>query len=84
MGVTLYSLRVPSYFAGEAGSDVNTSRIFPQDVQAAITLVGGGTGDRGAKARGRCEPGLLLCSVAITALSMRELSLIPHLHGGFF
>ena len=35
---------------------------------AAITLVGAGVGDEGTKSRTRCEPGLLLCSVAITTL----------------
>ena len=51
MGVSLYSLHVPSRFGGRAGSDVSRSHIFPQGVLAAITLVGGGAGDEGARAR---------------------------------
>ena len=47
----------------------DTSHIFPQGVLAAITLVGGGAGDGGAKAGTGCEAGLPLCSVAITTLS---------------
>ena len=41
---------------------VNT---FPWGV---VTLVGGGAGDRGARARSKCEVGLSLCSVAVTTL----------------
>ena len=43
------------------------NHIFPQGVLAAITLVGGGAGDGGARAGARSEVGLL-CSVAVTAL----------------
>ena len=42
--------------------------IFPQGVLSAVTLVGGGAGDRGARARSKCEVGLSLCSVAVTTL----------------
>ena len=42
---------------------------LPQGVRTAITLVGGGAGDRGARARSKCEVGLSLCSVAVTSLS---------------
>lgn len=35
---------------------------------AAIILVGGGAGDGGVRDGARCEPGLTLCSVAITTL----------------
>ena len=64
VGTSLYSLCVPSGFVGRAVSDMSMSHIFPQGVLAAITLVGGGAGDRRASARARCEPGLLYCSVA--------------------
>ena len=64
MGVTLYSLHVPSGFGGRAGSDMSMSHIFPHGVLAGITLVGGGAGDEGARSRARCELGLMLCSVA--------------------
>ena len=37
-------------------------------VLAAVMLVGSGGGDGGARDRARCEPGLTLCSVAITTL----------------
>ena len=68
VGAFLHSLHVPSSFDGRAGSDMSTSHIFPQGVLAASILVGGGAGEGGAEARARCEAGLLLCSVAITAL----------------
>ena len=68
VGASLYSLRVPSGFGGRAGSDVNMSLIFPQGVLAAIILVRGGAGGGGAKARAKCEPGLLLCLVTNSAL----------------
>ena len=55
VGATLHSLHVPSGFGGEAGSDVNTSHIFLQGMLAAVTLVEGGTAERGARARARCE-----------------------------
>ena len=47
-------------FGGRAGFGVNTSHIFPQDVLAAITLVGGGAGEGVARAGSRCEVGLPL------------------------
>ena len=62
----LYGLCMPSGFGGRPGSEVGMSHVFPQGVLAAITLVRGGDG--GAKARAKCELGLLLCSVAITIL----------------
>ena len=64
----LYSLCVPSGFGGRAGSDVNTSYIFPQGVLEANTLVGGRAGDEVARGGARCELGFLLCPVAITTL----------------
>ena len=39
---------------------------FPHSVLASVTLVAGGVGGGGARWRGRCELGLLLCSVADT------------------
>ena len=68
MGASLYRLCVPNAFGGRAGFDMNTSHIFPQGVLAAITLVRSGAGEGGARAGSRCELGLLLYSVAISAL----------------
>ena len=39
------------------GSEVNTGCVFPRGVLAATTLVGGGAGVGGARARARCKPG---------------------------
>ena len=47
---------------------MSTCSVFLQGVLAAISLVGGTSGDGGSKARARCEPGSLLCSVANTTL----------------
>ena len=46
-----------------------SSHVFPQAVLAAITLVGDGAGDEGARAGTGCDAGLSLCSVAIAAIS---------------
>ena len=70
VGVSLYSLHVPSHFGGRAGFDINTGHVFPQLALAAVTLVGGGTGEGGARAGARCEPGLHFCSLASTTLSV--------------
>lgn len=43
-------------------------QVLPQGGMAAITLVGATAGDRGDKARARCEPKVLLHSVTNTAL----------------
>ena len=56
MGVSQYSLCVPRDFRVRPGSEMSMSHVFPQGVLAAITLVGGGTGDREAGARAMCEP----------------------------
>ena len=69
MGVSLYRLCELSAFGGRDGFDVDTRHVFPQGVLPAFILVGGGTGDGGARAGARCEAGLPLCSVDITALS---------------
>ena len=58
IGASLYSLHVPVGFGVRAGLQVNTSHIFPQSVLVAITLVGSGSGDEGARARDRCKLGL--------------------------
>ena len=68
VGVSLYSLQGPSGFGGRTGFDVSTSHTLPQGVLVAVTLVGGGARDGGARARAMCESGLPLCSVVITAL----------------
>lgn len=49
-------------------SEVSKRHVFPQGVLVAITLLGSGAGDGGARARTRCESGLLLCLVADTIL----------------
>ena len=69
VGVFLYSICVPSGFSGGAGFDMNTRHVFPQCLLAAITLVGGGAGDAGARSGARCEVGLHLCPMAIITLS---------------
>ena len=67
VGASLCRLCLPSAFGGRAGFDVDTSCIFPQGVLTTVTLVGGVAGDGGARACARCEAGLPLCSVAVTA-----------------
>ena len=57
---------VSNAFGRRAGFDEDASHIFPQGVLAAMTLVGGGAGDGGARAR--CEAGPPLCSVASNTL----------------
>ena len=56
MGTPLYSLHVPSGFGGRVGPEVSTGHIFPSGLMAVITLVGGGTGDRGVRARAGTSP----------------------------
>ena len=65
----LCRLHLPSPFGGSAGFDTDTCHIFPQGVVTTLTLLGAVAGDGGARAGSRCEAGLPLCSVAITALS---------------
>jgi len=62
VGVALCRLHVPSGFGGRAESDMHVSYVFTQGVLAAITMVGGGAGDRGARTGARYD--LLLCLVA--------------------
>ena len=68
MGVFLYILHVPSAFGGRAGFDMDMCHFFLQHMQAAITVVVGGTGDWGARAGAECEAGLCLYSVPISSL----------------
>ena len=68
VGVPLCSMHVPTSFDGRAGSELSTSHIFLQCVLAVITLAWGEFGDGVARARARCELGLVLCSVAISTL----------------
>ena len=42
MRLSVHSLHEPTGFDAWFGSEVNTSHVFPQDVLATITLVGGG------------------------------------------
>ena len=73
VGVSLCSLLVPSNFVDGAGPEVSTGCIFSWGVLAVTTLVGGRAGVRGFRTKARCKSGLLLCSMAITALSRMEL-----------
>lgn len=59
---------MPSDFGDRARFDVNTSHIFPQGVLASIIMVEDGAGESGARAEGRCEGGLSLCSVTVATL----------------
>ena len=68
MGISLHSLCLPNGFDGRAELEMDTVHVFPQGVLLAITLVGGGAGDEVSKARARCELGLSLCSLAVSAL----------------
>ena len=69
VGVSLCSLlHVPGGFSERASSEMSRGHIFPGGVLAAITLVGGRAGDGGARAKAKCELGLLLCSMAATTL----------------
>ena len=69
MEVSLCNLSKPSGFGGKAGSEVSAGCVFPGGVLAAAALVGGRAEDGVTRARAMCEPGFLLCSVAVTALS---------------
>ena len=42
-------------FSGRAGSDVNISHVFPQDLLATINLLGCDSGVGEVKARARCS-----------------------------
>ena len=71
MGALLCNLQVPSGFGGRSVSDMIRTHVFHEGELAALTLVGVGNGDGGARAGTRCDPRLLLCSLANTALLRR-------------
>ena len=54
---------------------MDTSTILPQSVLAAITLAGGGAGDRGAGARAECEGEF--CSSQRLSSSCQGQGLVP-------
>ena len=55
-------------FCGRAESEVSTKHVFSGGVLAAGALVGGMARDGWARARARCEPGILLGSAKISTL----------------
>ena len=64
VGMSLYSLHVPSGIDGRAGFDVSTTYVFSQGVLAAVILVGGGAVDGGvgpSQMLGRASPLLSGC-----------------------
>ena len=61
--MSLCNLFVPDSSGGRAGSEIRRDSVFCWGI-----LVGGGAGDGGVRARVKCEPGLLLCSIEATAL----------------
>lgn len=61
-GTSLECLHVSSGCGGRAQSDVSVTHLFH------LSLLVGGAGNGGARARARYELGILLCSVSITAL----------------
>ena len=65
---SLCSLHLPSGFSRTAVSEVSRGHVFPWVVVEAAILVAGRAGDVSARARTRCEPGLLLCTVSVTSL----------------
>ena len=64
-GISLGGSITPSTFAGRAGAEVNTGRVFFQSVQALTALVGGRAGVRGSRTRASYI-GFLLCLMFIT------------------
>ena len=59
----------PMVLVGELDFDMNPSHILPQGVLATITSLGDRAMERVVRTRGRSEPRLLLCSVAVPTLS---------------
>lgn len=56
-------------FDGRTRSEMSLGHVSPHCLLTTITLLGGGAGDRGTRARTRCELRLsLLCSLADSAL----------------
>lgn len=76
---SLRRMHMPNAFHGRSGFDVDASHVFPQDLLAAITLVGSGTYDEGPRACKECEAGLPLCLVAISTFSGVEVGSAPKL-----
>lgn len=68
MRVSLCILGVPNGFDEGAESGVSLGHVFPQGMLSDIALVGGRAGGRVVRARARCEPEHILCSVTITTL----------------
>lgn len=56
-------------FGRWAGLDMSRSHLCLHGTLVAITVVGRGAGDKGARAGASCEVGFPLCSVAVTVLS---------------
>ena len=52
--MSLCRLHVSDILGGRAGVDTDASRIFPQSVQAGITMAGDGTRDRRRRAGAHC------------------------------
>lgn len=59
---------IPNVFCGRVESVVSIGCVFHQGVLAATAFLGGRAGVGYAGTRTRCKPGLLLCSMVITAL----------------
>ena len=68
VGMSLCRLHVTNVFDVRAGFDVDASRIFPQGVLDAITLIGDVVGFGGPKAYPGCKAGLPFCSMTVTVL----------------
>lgn len=65
----LCELCVSSILGARAGLGKDTSQFFPQSLLDIILLIGGVVGIVISGAHAGCEMGLLLCSMAVTALS---------------
>lgn len=72
--VSLYSLCMPKGFGGRPWSEMSMSQVPPQGIMAVITLVGARAGDRGDKARARCESKVLLHSDQYCLIEGRDWS----------
>ena len=59
---SLFSLHVSSFFGRRSGSELSMSHA---GCAGGYHLAGSMAGDGGAKTRARCEPGILLTSVAV-------------------
>ena len=72
MEVSLCSVHVPGGFGGRAGLELSGDCVVSQGVLAATAVMGGRAGVRGATARPRCQPGLLLGSIPVATLLWKE------------